>query len=500
MVIPVKLAPDKVQTRLTIQRRFASDAGAALLLGLITTAVFSPVLGHRFIESWDDRTAILANPDYNPPTWGKLVHVWIPPPKDTFFVPITYSLWGLLAMIARQSAPADLPFNAIYFYGANLAAHAAASVMVFLILRKLIRERWAAWFGAAIFALHPIQVEAVANAWTVYTPLSALFGFCAIWQYLSFSQKWSRHQRGWLVHYLIASVAFVLGMLTKPTAVAAFLIILAIEAFHHRRNLFGLLLPPLPWLFVGYVLIRLNQFANPGATVLVPEPWQQPFVWCDAIAFYLWKVFVPVGFAMDYGRTPNWVLEHPLVWFETAGMIGLMLLLWFLRKRTAWPLVALAVFIAGLLPTIGIVPFDFQKYSTAADRYAYMGMLGIAIAAAWAMESTKRKFAFVRWPMLIVMPAALAVLSIAQLRHWQDDWQLAAYTLRVEPRARAARLIFQYLVSDFGHTDPPGHPFPAPRRCTLSKNQLLEAADVFQKQRFYDLAQRLNELAKQKQE
>src|SRR6202011_1917856 len=104
--------------------------------------------------------------DYNPPHLKNLVHYWTHmPDKGLFYVPITYTLWGLLAFVARGSAPPGLPFNPAFFYAANLLSHVLSSVLVFLILRRLVSSKWPAWIGAALFALHPIQVEAVANAW-----------------------------------------------------------------------------------------------------------------------------------------------------------------------------------------------------------------------------------------------------------------------------------------------------------------------------------------------
>jgi len=118
------------------------------------------VLGHAFLDAWDDNIAIMGNPDYNPATISKLVHYWVPPPRDEFFVPVMYTLWGLVSMGARSPVTGGL--NPAAFHALNLVAHSLAAVIVFLILRRLVGKTWAAATGALVFALHPIQAEAVA--------------------------------------------------------------------------------------------------------------------------------------------------------------------------------------------------------------------------------------------------------------------------------------------------------------------------------------------------
>jgi protein O-mannosyl-transferase len=460
----------------------------ALLLVVTTAAVFSPVLRHHFIEAWDDSTAILTNRDYNPPSFGKLLHYWVPPPKDTFYVPVTYTLWGLLAMASRSTAPPGLPFNPAYFYAANLVAHVLCVVMVFLILRRLVSWPWPAAVGAGLFALHPIQVEAVCNAWSVYTPLSGFFSFVAIWQYLIFSDQ--RHAepaargRAW-GHYAAASLAFLLGMMTKPTAVSVPLMIAAIEFFLRGRDLREWAWPLAPWVALGPVFVWLNLHAAPGSTVFVPDITYRALVPLDAIAFYLGKVFWPAPLVMDYARSPLWLMNHPLAWLTALVAPALGWICWRLRRRVPWLAASFGVFVAALLPTIGIVPFDFQHYSTVADRYAYPAMLGVAIAAAFVVCRLATR-ALV--PVALALIAWLGVLSVRQTRHWQDDWHVAAYTLKTNPQSKVSVAMFRYLFTRWGHFDPPDHPFPAARLCSLDVPTLMSSADDLRERRFWFLA------------
>jgi hypothetical protein len=520
---------------------------AALALIVITAIAFGPVLGHPFIESWDDSPAILANPNYNPPTLGKLAHYWVPPPTDTFYVPLTYTLWGLLAMASRSSAPPGLPFNPAFFYAANLAAHAISSSLVFVILVRLVlpgsrtlitarrppllplpsgegrgegkpgktfpgqerrspsplaltlfrREReeerharrfganpiLAAWLGAAFFALHPVQVEGVATASSLYTPVSGLFGFLAIWQYLLFSDCLD-DQPGQLqfarLHYALSTLAFVLALLTKPTAVAVPLMIAVIELTLRKRKLLTLVSALVPWLALSLLIIWINEHGAPTATVFVPEPQYRPLVPLDAIGFYVIKLFAPVRLASDYGRSPQWLVAHPLAWFTCLITIAIFAFAWRTRARIPWALAAFGVFVAGLLPSIGIVPFDFQHYSTVADRYLYLALLGPAIAATFLIL----RFRHIAAGLSIVALAVLTTLSIIQLSYWRDEWHLMAHTLDVNPQSASAVAGFRYLLT--GRHDTRG--FPAPRHCTLDSPTLVHTGDLLMSRHLWPVA------------
>lgn len=440
---------------------------AALLAVVLTLLVFSPVLGHRFIESWDDAEAITENADYNPPRFSNLLHYWVPPPKREFYVPVTYTLWGLLAMVVRHTtADGKVIFIPIWFHAANLVAHAISAVLVFLILRRLVQARWAAWMGAMIFAVHPIQVEAVAWAASMYTPLSGMFGLLAIWQYLHFSD--ARQERGgpaWR-HYILATAGFVMGMLTKPSVAAVPLIVAPIEAGLRGRRLRQIVMPLGAWVAISVPIVQATRMALPGTSVPAPDGPQRVIVALDAIAFYLWKLAWPARLIPDYGRSPRWVMGHPLVWLTCLAPIGLLIVcrLWWQQAR--WAGAAAGVLALALLPTLGLVPFDYQRYSTVADRYAYLAMLapGIAVAVLLCRRPARGAFAAA-----FVLASVLAAISIVQLRHWRDPWTLFDRTLEVNPSSLAANNAFRYLL--VMHAD------EAVRTCTLSSGQLVEVGD-----------------------
>ena len=163
--------------------------------------------------------------------------------------------------------------------------------------------------------------------------------------------------------------------------------------------------------------------------------WARPLIAGDALAFYLWKLAVPLWHGPDYGHSPAWVMGQWWFYFAwlvpAAGLAGLASL----KDRRAW-LTAAGVSIGWLLPVLGLVTFDFQRISTVADRYVYLALLGPALALSWLLAR--------RWnPWTIGVTGAilclLGALSFVQSSHWRNNHTLIEHGLRVNPRSVLAK-------------------------------------------------------------
>src|SRR5207302_490970 len=105
----------------------------------------------------------------------------------------------------------------------------------------------------------------------------------------------------------------------------------------------------------------------------------------DALAFYLYKFVCPTALTLDYARKPAWMINHVWfywTWLAPAGAAA-AIRLW--RPGRRWLGAAALLLLAGLLPVLGLVPFEFQGYSTVADHYMYLAMLGPSLAGAWLL-------------------------------------------------------------------------------------------------------------------
>lgn len=408
---------------------------AALVLVGVTVATMNRVTSHPF-SWWDDQVTIHQNPMYNPPSGEKIRSAWTTP-QAGLYVPLTYTYWGALAHAAEMK-DADVygvHLDARVFHTASLILHLATALVVFSILNLLCRHVWAALAGAMLFALHPLQVETVAWASGAKDLLCGLLGLCAVYLYVLHAQ--SIAQRRW-VYFAGSALMLLLAMLAKPSAMVIPLITIAIDRLILRRTWrmglrdSGILLAltiPLA------VVARIVQVAPEGVGAVW---WQRPLVAGDALAFYLYKLILPVGMGPDYGRRPSVLMEMGNgLWIYAAWLIpvALTVLVWRWRQRSPWLAASWIIFVLGVLPVLGFTPFMFQYMSSVADHYLYLSMLGPALALTWILKLGVQRVTFPR-PVFTgaATTAALALLALRsadQLTIWQSEESLWSHNLAV---------------------------------------------------------------------
>ena len=121
-----------------------------LLLLVVTAAAFSEARSFDFV-AWDDDVNLYRN-EYFLGDTPDIAHFWRTP-FFGMYIPVTYTVWGLLAGVAKQApaAPGMPALNPSIFHLANLAFHLLNVLLVFAILRQLLDREWAAAAGALLF-------------------------------------------------------------------------------------------------------------------------------------------------------------------------------------------------------------------------------------------------------------------------------------------------------------------------------------------------------------
>lgn len=427
--------------------------GTAALL-LLVAVVLGRIATHEFVNLDDDKF-IYANPNYLPPTLASLANLWRAAHAH-LYVPVTMSAWWLVAQAglvrdgsAGGGAGARYALNPWVFHIASLLVHAVNVLLVRRVVRSITRDDLAAVLGAAVFAIHPLQVEAVAWASELKDLLAAMFSLLAIACALQAIEHDARRPAVW---WGGAIGCFIFALLSKPSAVtlpvvaAAVLWMLrdrdagvagskeetrAAQASPARKRII------LAVLFVGFLIALpialVTRAAQPAIDVPATARWQRPLVAADAIAFYLGKLIVPLGMTVDYGRTPAAVFtSRAAYWTWIVPVVVTALVL--LRGRRAL-IGAWVIFIAAPAANLGLLPFDFQMVSTVADHYVYLGLLGVAIAVAWFIK---------RWPRVrIAAVTAVAVLGVLTFIHagrWRDSYSLWRHAIAVRPASGLAHV------------------------------------------------------------
>ena len=110
--------------------------------------------------------------------------------------------------------------------------------------------------------------------------------------------------------------------------------------------------------------------------------WQRILVVMDTLSFYAQKLVWPGGLIVDYARTPEYALTLPSIRYVWIVPLVVAAGLWLVRKRLPGVVAGVLIFVAGIFPVLGLIPFGYQSQSTVSDHYLYLSMFGIGLGFA----------------------------------------------------------------------------------------------------------------------
>ncbi len=407
------------------------------LLTLACLAVFGPALGHGFL-SWDDTTHILGQAAIHPPDprrWGEIWNA----PIFNMYVPVTYTLWALANALSHALTGRAHP---AVFHALPLLAHIAGTWLVHALLLRLLRRREpgtppvVVLLGALLFAVHPLQVQAVAWISALRDTLSTALGLGAVLLLLPLCDRGRIRAGARPTRYGAALLLFVLALLSKPSAVAIPLVLALLAHAIYEVPLRGLVWPLAPFGAAALAVVLGTRALQPEATLTVEVPWiKRPVVALDALSWYARTLVAPIRLLADEGRRPDRLFagrEVLVSWIVPVASAAATLVL---RKRLPWLAVGIAFATLSLLPVLGLVPFAYQGYSTVADHYAYLALVGIALAVCGSLGGPRLR------TQVVVVSALLAVLgarSAIQVRVWRDEVTLFTPVLAAGVPSHAA--------------------------------------------------------------
>src|SRR5437773_8899935 len=203
----------------------------SLVLILATALAYLPAWHGTLL--WDDNGHI-TKPELR--SWHGLAQIWTEPGATRQYYPLVHTVFWIEQKLWGDSV--------VGYHLVNIILHSLGAVALLQILQRL--KIPGAWLAAALFALHPVQVESVAWMSELKNTLSGLFFFCSILTYLNFDERRNR------LAYTSSLALFVLGLLCK-TAIAPLPAIIAVVLWWKRGRvrLREDLLPLLPFFVIG---------------------------------------------------------------------------------------------------------------------------------------------------------------------------------------------------------------------------------------------------------
>lgn len=394
--------------------------GSAIIVAM-TVVAYIPALRGGFI--WDDDDHLTKNPAMV--SVDGLKRIWSSLESSRYY-PLTLTsfwlqrrLWGL---------------NPLPYHAFNIALHAINAVLLWKILSRL--EARGAWIAAAIWAVHPVNVETVAWITELKNAQSGLFFLLAMLLFMKFEDKGRGRD------YAISLLCGLAAMLSKPSTVVLPGVLLLCIWWRHRRWTWKDLsrVTPLIAFAAGMSALTIVEqrhhiergIASESALTVA----QRVLLAGDVVWFYAGKLIWPVNVCFIY---PRWELpvDSVVAWLPLVGLVIVAVGLWqFRRDRWARVLTfGLGFFIIALLPVLGFFDIYFFRYTFVADHFQYLPSIGlIALGAAGLEFASQRSRNFGTLAVIIVL-FGLGVGSWRQAHVYRDLESLWRDTLKKNPNA-----------------------------------------------------------------
>jgi Flp pilus assembly protein TadD len=406
-----------------------------LLLVVVTLAFYNPIVHNQF-TGFDDWSYILKN-----------AHVQSGLTWDTVkwsFTTFQEGNWHPLTWLSHAFDCQIFHLNPVGHHYTNVLFHAINAVLLFLLLRRATGAAWPSLVVAALFALHPINVESVAWASERKNVLSMFFFLLALGAY----DRYARAGRRGI--YLWVLALFALGLMAKPQIVTLPFVLLLWDYWPLQRmgadssvqGVPGTLAPrslrfliweklPLFVLAAADSVVTAIAQRSGNAVRSISEFSIAARLENAVVCYvrYIGKAFWPSHLAPMYPRPQGLLPLWPVV--GSAVLLVMLSTLVYYRRDRRYLVMGWLWFLGTLVPMIGIMTVGDQAM---ADRYSYLPFIGLFVAVVWMLDAffnTWRVSNAARFCAVVMVLVILGCLTYRQVGLWRDDDTLWHYTLRV---------------------------------------------------------------------
>jgi len=426
-----------------------------LLLSLVTVAFYNRVAHNGFVFLDDSIYLIKNKVIQGGLTWSAV---------QWSFTTFLLANWHPLTWLSHALDCQLFGLNPAGHHYVSLLFHAGNVVLVFLILESATGLVWPSLIVAALFGLHPLNVESVAWAAERKNVLSLFFCLLALRSYTKYAQSQRRSS------YVVSLACFALGLMAKPQIISLpFLLFLwdywplgrltlgerAAQRNTWEPSIRSLLMEKLPFLALSALSAAITivaQRSGNAVRTLAEMPLSLRLENCVvAYARYVAFLFWPARLAPMYPHPGNSLR----LWQVGAAAIVLAaitaLAIW--QRKHRFLLAGWLWFLIALVPMIGLMQVGEQAL---ADRYMYLSMLGLLVAIVWSCRGLviRGRVPLSVWALsAIVILLVLGFLTDHQLGYWRDGETLWRYTISVTDRNYMAHDNLAMVLAEQGRAD-----------------------------------------------
>lgn len=341
-----------------------------LLLLLLGFIVYFSSLFNGF--AWDDEEQILNNTavhsissipsfffgsTFNTGGTGKLGGVYYRPLMMITFATL-YQLAGPQAWL---------------FHLFQILLHLATGVLIFLLLRKFIRED-ISWFLSAVYLVHPMNVESVAYVAAIQDVSYVFFCMLIFVYYLYTKQSVMRKA-------FVTALCMLCALLSKEVAITFIIPFLGYVYVYERKHMkqysLAIIAPVICYIFMRFVIAQVYfmpfQFAPIVQATLIQRIFMVPSLFFTYMRMIFWPDHISV--------MQHWIIKNYSVYNFWAPLVfGILFISGILysaiKNRNKTLILFTVMFICGVSPYMQLFPLDM----TVAARwfyYPFIGFLGI---------------------------------------------------------------------------------------------------------------------------
>ncbi|HNQ66492.1 MAG TPA: tetratricopeptide repeat protein [Smithella sp.] len=363
------------------------------------------------------------------------------------FTTTYFGLWNPLTWLSLMLDYRIFGLNAGGYHWTNVILHILNAVLLFFLLRILTGAEWRSAFVAALFAVHPINVESVAWIAERKNVLSTFF-----WMTTMLCYVWYAKRPGWK-RYVPVLISFAMGLMSKPMLVTLPFVLLLIDYWPLNRTAIAieettghplnlkkekisfLIMEKIPLFILSAIVIFLTIGApRTDQTIYTTFAWRMGNVVFSYVA-YLKNLFSPLDLHVYYLSlsVPFWKLFACAVF-----LIFVTIFVCRYFKRHPYLPVGWFWYLGTFVPVIGFIQIADH---TMADRYAYVPFIGIFMMIAWGGEKVFPKTVFLKKILIVLFILIIiffAVTSRNQIKIWENTVTLFNHVIEKDPKNHLA--------------------------------------------------------------
>ena len=412
----------------------------ALALVVAVAATFANALQNEFV--FDDHLLIVDDPAVRVPL-DQGLGTGSYRPLRTLSYRIDYAIGGMDPRV---------------FHLSNVVYHALTVLLVCAGLRGAGASLAAAAAGALVFAVHPVQTDAVTYASGRRDVLCGLFFVAGFVAYLRY------RRRGGVLGLLVVGGAYALAILAKEMAVTLPLVCLVFERWSARRAAAGEdrrdeggtapvaqreLPRVLPWFLATTALgaaVLAVVYGGSLRRVLRATSWHGGSIganfatvariWTHYLVLLVWPARLSADYSYDAFPVSKSLVD-PRAIVSAAVLVALGLAAWRSWRRGGLVGLGAAWWAVTLLPVSHVVPYT----ELLAEHYLYIPMVGAALVVAGVVDALAARAPARRRVLataVLAVVAALAVRTVIRNRDWQDPLSLWSATVAAVPACARA--------------------------------------------------------------